>query len=353
MRYIMSIVSVIILISIFLYINHAHLHKPPTYVGSSECQSCHQLQHTSFESTLHPVIFQPVSSLKQIVGDFDTPNNLVNFKKEDVEYIVGTKWEQVYMRIIDDDYYPFTAKWMITTQKWVPYKVHDWMKTPASQKCNGCHTTGYNKNDHSFNEFGVQCEACHGPASDHVAHTKMSANLECKVCHKEHQEFKRDIIVSQKSSVCGQCHSRGTTSILDDSGKKTVFNFPLEYVLGEEADKNFKQTSLKNDVKRKNWWGNGISKNRHQEYADFSFSGHAKALENLHTKKNPHGGVKNDQCLKCHSQDYRSAKDGEKPTLKTAKLGLTCITCHEPHGIDKQIRSQSSVDKVCAECHTC
>lgn len=225
------------------------------------------------------------------------------------------------------------------------------MKTPASKKCNGCHTTGYNKDDHSFSEYGVSCEACHGPASHHVAHKKMNKNLECKLCHQEHKEFKRDIIVSQKSSVCGQCHSRGTSTILDDTGKKTVFNFPLEYMPGMDINSSFKPSTMRNDKKGKNWWGNGVSKNRHQEYADFSFSGHAKSLENLQTKSNPHGGKTNDECLRCHSQDYRSAKEGEKPTLETAKLGLTCITCHEPHGIDRQIRSQASLDKKCTECH--
>ncbi len=352
MRYLLAVVALgIALMGYFLYSSHKETKLAPDFVGMQSCQSCHPLQHQSVIHTLHPTIFRPVTSQEQIVGDFSTENPLVTFKKEDIEFVVGSKWEQVYMRMIDGDQYPFPAKWMVTTQQWVPYKTHDWMETPASTKCNGCHTTGYSKDDHSFNEFGVKCEACHGPASHHVAHQKMNRSLECRICHQEHKEYTDDIIVSQKSSVCGQCHSRGQTTIIDKSGTKTLFNFPLEYLPGADLNSSFIQTTLQNDTKGKNWWGSGVSKNRHQEYADFSVSDHAKSLEHLHTKKNPHGTKKSDDCLRCHSQDYRSAKKGEKPTLESARLGLTCVTCHEPHGADRQIGTKRSLADRCSECH--
>jgi len=334
----------------FFYNNHKDIRQVPTYVGMNECASCHQTQYTSMSHTLHPKIFRPVTSIDEILGDFTTPNPLVTFKKEDITFVNGSKWEQVYMRMIDGDYYPFPAKWMVKTQQWVPYKVHKWQSTPASTKCNRCHTTGYSQEDHSFNEFGVKCEACHGPASQHVLHQKMNKNQECKICHSKHKEFKHDIIVSQKSAVCGQCHTRGTTTVTN-KGVKTSFNFPLEYLPGQDINSSFAQTAPIKNQNSQNWWGKGVSKNRHQEFADFSFSKHSKSLLNLKTKKNPHGGKKSDKCLQCHSQDYRSAKEGMKPTLQSAKLGLTCVTCHEPHGIDKNIKNTKSADAVCAECH--
>lgn len=335
----------------FLFDTHKEVKSTPTYVGMNKCASCHDIQLHSLKNTLHPKIFRPVTSAEEILGDFLTPNPLVTFKKEDITYVIGSKWEQVYMRKIKDDYYVFPAKWMVTTQQWVPYKVHSWQKTPASIKCNGCHTTGYSKETHDFNEFGVRCEACHGPASQHVAHQKMNSYAECKICHTKHKTFDNDIIVSQKSAVCGQCHSRGTTTVLASNGKMTLFNFPLEYLPGHDLNKSFVPNSVKTDKKRVNWWGNGLSKNRHQEFADFSFSKHSKSLINLKTKHNPHGGKKDASCLKCHSEDYRSAKEGHRPTIESAKLGITCITCHEPHGIDKNIRSKKSINAKCAECH--
>ncbi len=352
MRKIFFILIIFIIIVVyFLFTTHKNVNTDAHYVGEGQCVSCHSIQTHSLDDTLHPKIFQPVKSLKQILGDFNTSNEVVDFKKEDVEFVVGSKWEQVYMRLIDGEYYVFPAKWLVTTQQWVPYKVHDWIKNPASAKCNGCHTTGYDHSTYEFNEYGVHCEACHGPASTHVEHQKMQTNTECVICHTEHKEYQDDIIVSQKSAVCGQCHTRGTTSITTSDGKTTLFNFPLEYIPGQELNSSFVQSTIQNDTKKKNWWGQGLSKNRHQEYADFSFSKHANSLTNLKTKKNPHGGNKDQSCLACHSEDYRSAKEGKKPTIESAKLGITCVTCHEPHGIDTKIRSKRSVDARCAECH--
>lgn len=330
---------------------HSNVHEVPSYIGSQSCKSCHQTHFESWKhNTLHPKIFLPVSDMAQIVGDFDQNSSLVTFGKEEITHLVGSKWEQVYMRVIDGEYYPFTAKWMVTAQKWVPYKVHEWKQTPASTKCNGCHTTGYNAKTYEFNEFGVSCESCHGAGSLHVQHQHMVVDTECAVCHKTPHKGEADIIVSTKSTVCGQCHSRGQSTSKGIDGKTTAFNFPLEYKPGGFISDIFVPSTLNNDKKGKNWWGNGVSKNRHQEFADFSFSKHSKSLQNLREKKNPHGGEKNDDCLKCHSQDYRSAKEGEKPTLKTAKEGLTCVSCHEPHGIDRNIKGNVGANR-CGECH--
>ena len=330
---------------------HSGIEKIPEYTGSQSCKDCHQTHFESWKNnTLHPIIFRPVTDPSQIVGDFKQNSDLVKFTKDEITHVVGSKWEQVYMRVIDGEFYPFTAKWMVTTQKWVPYKVHKWKETPASTKCNGCHTTGYNAKTYEFSEFGVACEACHGAGSLHVGHQQMVVKKECTVCHDEPHSGEPDIIVTQKATVCGQCHSRGRSKRSEVSGDTTVFNFPLEYKPGNDLSKVFVPSTVNNDKKGKNWWGNGVSKNRHQEFADFSFSKHAKSLEDLRQKENPHGGEKNDDCLKCHSQDYRSAKDGEKPTLKTAKYGLTCVTCHEPHGIDRNIKGNAGPYK-CGECH--
>jgi len=349
---IISIAMLIIATLAFRYFSvHSDLDKVPHYIGSENCMSCHQTHYQSWKNnTLHPTIFRPVTSLSQIVGDFEQNSSLVTFKKEEITHVVGSKWEQVYMRVIDDDFYPFTAKWMITTQKWVPYKVHDWEKTPASTKCNGCHTTGYSAKTYEFNEFGVACEACHGAGSLHVQHQEMVTQAECTICHDKPHTGQADIILSTKSTVCGQCHSRGKSSHTSVDGEMTIFNFPLKYKLESNFTNVFVPSTVNNDKKGKNWWGNGVSKNRHQEFADFSFSKHAKSLEDLRHKENPHGGKKSDDCLQCHSQDYRSAKKGEKPTLETAKHGLTCVTCHEPHGIDRNIKGNSGPYK-CGECH--
>ena len=345
----LSFFSLLTWIVYFLVTTHKDL-KRPHYVGEGKCISCHEVQSHSLPLTLHPKIFKPVDSEDEILGNFTVKNSLVKFKKSDIDYVVGSKWEQVYLRKAGQGYYVYPVKWMVSTQKWVPFVVHQ--KDAVSRECNACHTTGYSRKTGKFNEYGVKCEACHGPASEHVAHHEMESQTSCKICHSmtEKKSIKHDIVLSQKSAVCGQCHTRGTTTITHN-GKTTLFNFPLEYLPKQDNNTTFVQSSPKTDKQHKNWWGVGLSKNRHQEFADFSFSKHSKSLINLKTKKNPHGGKKDASCLQCHSEDYRSAKEGEKPTIVEAKLGVTCVTCHEPHGIDKNIRSKKSLDAKCAECH--
>lgn len=319
------------------------------YVTSNTCQGCHATHYTSWhQNTLHPRMFRPVSSPDDIQGDFSQPNPVVNFNKEEIEYVIGNKWEQVYARLIDGEYYPFTSKWMITTQQWVPYKVDSWKETPLSTNCNGCHTTGFDPETYKFSEFGIGCEACHGPGQAHVNNRRKIVNSGCNLCHAHDPRAEDDIVVSTKSAVCGQCHSRGKQAA---DHIQTTFNFPLNYQPGENIGSKYKQLTQAEDTSQKYWWGLGLSKNRHQEFADFSESKHSKALTLLKSHHTAERGKLSDECLQCHSQDYRSAPADQKPTLHTATQGLTCVTCHNPHGMERKLGSVSVDAERCGLCH--
>ncbi len=354
------LISITILVGISLY-----LHKDTTifksdqsyYIGSNSCSSCHEKKHRSWHTSSHPKIFKIYTDDSQIIADFKNKPDFVKFDKKDIDVIIGYQWEQVFAREVNGEYYPFPAKWMELTKKWIPYKTKKWHKTPLTQKCNGCHTTGLNKETGEFVEYGVSCESCHGPASTHVQNQQMIKNIECKICHnskslKEKLENEVDIIKSIKPAVCGQCHSRGTEKKVMTHQTQVQFNFPVEYLPGQELSENFKQTTPQTDKKSKNWWGNGISKNRHQEYADFAKSGHSSSLKNLKIKRRKEcGGEPTDKCLKCHSGDYILAKkeDKHKITLSNAKYGITCVVCHNPHKVGD--KKNKAADK-CIECHT-
>ena len=358
LKYLLSIIAIVSLsITIYLHKDTTIIHgEDQYYTGSNSCKECHTGKHKSWHDSLHPKIFKKYTDDSQIVADFENKPDFVKFDKQDIDVIIGGKWEQVFAREIDGEHYPFPAKWMVLTKEWVPYKTNDWKKTPLTQKCNGCHTTGLNKKTGEFKEWGVSCESCHGPASTHVQNKKMLKNTECRICHnsdslKEKLNKKEDIVVSIKSAVCGQCHSRGTENAIDKYHTQVQFNFPVEYLPGQELSTNFKPTSVQTDKKGKNWWGNGISKNRHQEYADFAKSGHAKSLKNLKEKRKEECKEPKDSCLKCHSADYILAKDTQKPTLETAKLGITCVVCHNPHTLGASKRDGIKPASGCGECH--
>ena len=360
----MRTLKYIIIMAIFIAIGMSiYVHKDttvmkgddPYYMGSDSCKKCHTSKHTSWHDSMHPKIFKPYTNDSQIVADFENKPDFVNFEKKDIDVIIGGKWEQVFAREIDGEQYPFPAKWMHLTKEWVPYKTDSWHETPLTQKCNGCHTTGLNKETGEFVEYGVSCESCHGPGSLHVQNKSILKNVMCKSCHKsaslkETLENEVDILRSIKPAVCGQCHSRGTEDTINKYHTKVQFNFPTEYLPGQELSKNFKPNTLETDKKNENWWGNGISKNRHQEYADFAKSGHSKSLKNLRRKKGTSCDKKpDDTCLKCHSADYILADDDAKPTLATAKSGITCVVCHNPHTVGN---TKEKASEQCIECHT-
>ncbi|MEG3639530.1 multiheme c-type cytochrome [Magnetococcus sp. PR-3] len=342
-----------------------YLHKDTgdqaTYMTSQSCANCHSEHYQSWHKTLHPIMFLPVTDPRaKLLGDFASGDPAVTFKPEDVEFVVGSKWEQVYVRRIEGEYYPLPAKWLVMQKRWVPYKVKDWKETPMSYKCNGCHTTGFDPKTTEFSEFGIGCEACHGPGSLHVQHEQLEHKKVCQLCHgtPEHPDIDSNghhIITSVAPSVCAQCHNRGTSSeSASDGGAPVTFSFPTQATPGGDMGKNWQALTKKQDKKGKYWWGQGVSKNRHQEYADWNQSGHANALKNLHANYVEGGdrGKLSAECLHCHATDYRLAKEGMKPNLEQARHGVTCVACHNPHGFDKKVSSMHTDGTApCADCH--
>jgi len=162
-------------------------------------------------------------------------------------------------------------------------------------------------------------------------------------------ESEVDIIRSLKPAVCGQCHNRGIENKIDKYHTNVQFSFPVEYLPGQELSKNFKPSTLKTDKKGNNWWGNGVSKNRHQEYSDFAKSAHPKSLQHLRSRRDSGCNEADDSCLKCHSADYILADDDAKPTLAEVKLGITCVVCHNPHEVGN---SKKKAADQCVKCHT-
>ncbi len=345
------IVTIVILGAVILYM-HRGFGGESRYVTSQECRSCHERHYDGWKLTLHPKMFRPAGDPGEIVGDFDILPAELSFKKEDVEYIVGNKWEQVYAKMVDGEYYQLPAKWYITTKRWVPIKKHD--KVKMSLKCNGCHTTGFNPETFEFAEFGIGCEACHGPGSRHISSRKKTSGEVCAWCHGKGGGEEMDIITSVSSTVCGQCHNRGTNK---DQAEEAAgkFNFPLGFIPGDDLDKSFAPMKKESDKKGKYWWGNGISKNRHQEYMDWQKSKHSKALKLMQEEYSEERGKKDDRCLRCHSADYRFAPPDDKPTLETARYGVTCVSCHDPHGFDRLVPRHTALSgygtEKCGGCH--
>ena len=102
----LSIILTGLLILFWAVYQHQDVSVELEYRGSKECASCHQRHYDSWQTTLHPKMFHPVTDPNQIMGDFSQKNPLVTFKKEEIEYVVGSKWEQVYVRMIEGNITP-------------------------------------------------------------------------------------------------------------------------------------------------------------------------------------------------------------------------------------------------------
>ena len=337
---------------------HKDVGESPRYVTSEECRSCHESLYEGWKDTLHKKMFRPVSSPAtsptayddNILGDFSSNDPALTFSIEDVEYIIGNKWEQVYMKMVDGDYRVLPAKWYIQKKQWVPFMVETWRETSGSEKCNGCHVTGFDAETYDFTEFGIGCEACHGPGSTHVLNRKKAAGGLCSLCHERSDDYIPDIINSVNGTVCGRCHNRGN-NLPEIRGGEAKFEFPVTGKPGDDLQESFKELRPEDDKNGKFWWGNGISKNRHQEFADWQNSEHSKALSLMKEKHTGDRGEITTKCLQCHSTDYRLAGEDKKPDVKSARYGVTCVACHDPHGRDRSGRFKRDGRNICGGCH--
>lgn len=166
--------------------------------------------------------------------------------------------------------------------------------------CLACHTTAYRRGGFvsalaTPGFGGVQCEECHGPGATHVGSRNPT-----------------DIIRLPTADTCGKCHT-------------------------------------------------GPEQPNHEEWLA---SRHSKALATIRTSPD-----RADACLACHSFDYAAtvrhnqARAGRGlpplplPSLTDAtaandpREGVTCLSCHAPHGSSQLAELRDLPTPTCVTCH--
>ncbi len=337
------------------------------YVGASECSRCHRDLSRIHTNSAHAKALQDVSRNKgAILADFDqgTTERTVTFPnetdprpftKEDVAYVIGAgRYAERYVyRVSRTLYSVFPAQWNIAQKKWEPYLRGEDPWTPESaaynfaENCAGCHVTDLNVERARWEDPGVQCEMCHGPGSIHV---ELAEKAPKEPSADELKAMRDAVVVSPDAQVCGQCHSQG-----DDPASKRPFPTgykpggnlldPALFVLAQPGDQD-------------HWWVSGHGKSANIQYNEWLASAHSKSLDNLKG-----AGKVDAACLTCHSADAAfiqgqidsvAAGDrmGEAPapaTVDTAKYGVTCTACHNPHA---EITETSPAFNLIAEPYT-
>jgi predicted CXXCH cytochrome family protein len=280
-----------------------------TYVGSASCQECHQDVYARWSKSLMAnVVRDPKQHPDAIIPDFSMPHPLLTFSIDDVAFTYGSKWKQRYFQKVGDDYFPLSAQWDVMNKVWRPYRVAegtDWWtafyppensQRPTGPLCDGCHSVNYNIETKTVTEWNVGCERCHGAGSVHV------------------QQKTRDTILNparmdyvRANDTCIQCHSQGQPVSNPINGK--YYDWPVGYHVG---------------LNLSDFW-----KLEEHELGETTFTHF------------PNGtGHKN----RMQGNDYVQSLMYER--------GVTCFSCHDPHGSDNDPILRRPVNDVCTSCHS-
>ena len=293
------------------------LAKPKAYVGSDTCKMCHLEHYDSWKMTMHSRMLQdakknqdaiivPIEEkriredLAKLSDKLKVPAEKIYVPKQDeILYTIGSQWKQRFLVKKDDTLFISPIQYNADTHRWVNYHEADWDKRPWLLKCGGCHATGADLENNTFNEPGVACEACHGAGSWH-------ATLPKTAVFEKRQTITNPakLTMGVAAQICGSCHNRGHATQVKGAG------WPVGYKPGKALEAYYESTSFAGGDP-KHVYANEFSKGHHQQFIDWSQSKHAQE-------------------------------------------GVTCTSCHYVHQIGvPPTRSQTFVagSKQCFQCH--
>lgn len=282
------------------------------YVGSKTCAGCHQEVYARWSKTLMAnVVRDPKVHPDAIIPDLSKPDPLVKFAKEDVALTYGSKWKQRYFRKVGDDYFPQPVQWDVKNKKWAPYHVKDgtdwWTKhypdpagdnsgRPTGPLCDGCHSVNYNIETKQVSEWNVGCESCHGAGSNHVQNPKLF-----NILNPARQDFVK------ANDTCIQCHSQGEPLANPIKGK--YYDWPVGYRAGLKLSDHWKLEDHKLGETTFTHFAEGSAHKNRMQGNDF--------VQSLMYNR-----------------------------------GVTCFSCHDPHGTKNEAMLRKPVAEVCSSCHS-
>jgi predicted CXXCH cytochrome family protein len=318
------------------------------YIGVRECRSCHRDLGQGYRESSHALALQEVGDDKTLIlGDFSLGQEIrrMQFPGEsetrplsvnDIRYVVGSgRHVQRYLYALDDGtLMVLPVEWNALEQVWQPYTLGDVWPSEAYDwnfNCAGCHATGLDVETMQWEDDGVQCESCHGPGSAHAEAVDEAGRTPSD---EELERIHTTIVTSVDAQVCGQCHSQG--QMPDDHRP-----FPVDYQPGDDlAASGYSLVEHADDAF---WWASGHAERSNMQFNEWLTTGHASALTTMQASD-----YAEDSCLACHSGD-----SGDGVTLETAQFGITCATCHAPHGDSAfDFMLVAAPDQLCQSCHT-
>ena len=312
------------------------------YVGSAACQTCHQDIYARWsKSRMANVVRDPREHPDAIIPDLSIADPLVTFSKDDIAFVYGSRWKQRYFTKIGDDFFPEPAQWDVTHAMWKRYFVPntaDWwaplyppdnFKRPTGPLCDGCHSVNYDIATKKVSEWNVGCEKCHGAGSEHVARPVRATILD---------PARFDYV--RATDTCIQCHSQGRPLKNPIEGK--YYDWPVGFHVGLNLVDFWQLEEHKLGRTTFTHFADGTAHKNRMQGNDFVGSlMYARGVtcfscHDPHGTENP-GMVRepgNALCLGCHgpnAQNGPHAATIEQHTHHAAgSSGSECIACHMP-----------------------
>ena len=278
------------------------------YVGSAACQSCHAEIYARWQKTrMANVVRDPRDHPDAIIPDFSKPDPLLTFTKDDVAFVYGSRWKQRYFTRRGDDYFPLPAQWDITNHRWLKYHVPpnaDWwaplypddnMQRPTGPLCDGCHSVNYDIHTKTVAEWNVGCESCHGAGGDHVANPTRATIV---------NPARLDYVAA--NDTCIRCHSQGRPPTNPIDGK--YYDWPVGFHMGLHLS---------------DFWALEARKPGETNFTQF-----------------PDG---------TSHKNRMQGNDFVQSLMYTR--GVTCFSCHDPHGSDNVAMLRANGNSLCLTCH--
>ena len=255
------------------------------------------------------VVRDPKVHPDAIIPDFSKADPLLTFTKDDIAFVYGSGWKQRYFKKVGNDYFPLPAQWDITHKVWRPYHVADnadwWAplypdpgdnsKRPTGPLCDGCHSVGFDIGNNGVAEWNVGCERCHGAGSTHAGHPTRDNII---------NPGRMDYV--HANDTCIQCHSQGQPLKNPIEGK--YYDWPVGYRVG---------------LNLSDFW-----KLEPHELGKLTFTHF------------PDGTA---------HKNRMQGNDFVQSLMYTR--GVTCFSCHDPHGTTNDAMLRKPINEVCTVCH--
>jgi predicted CXXCH cytochrome family protein len=312
------------------------------YVGSIACKGCHEEVYARWSKTrMANVVRDPKQHPDAITPDLSKPNPVFSFTKDDVALVYGSRWKQRYFKKVGDDYFPLPVQWDVAHEVWRRYFVPntgDWwtafypadnFQRPTGPLCDGCHSVNYDIKTKTVTEWNVGCERCHGPGEAHV------------------KKPVRETVVNpgrfdyvHANDTCIQCHSQGRPKSSPIESK--YYDWPVGYDVGKNLKDYWNLEEHKLGETTFTHFADGTAHKNRMQGNDFVQSLMYARGVTCFSCHDPHGGdnvamvrkTGNALCLDCHGPNAQAGPHAPSVEAHThhqaGSAGNECIACHMP-----------------------